>query len=50
MEGTEETVYNLETKIKNSLTPKLTGIEAKLMLMQANLKRFHSSNGEELLH
>jgi hypothetical protein len=49
VEANEETILELETKVKNVLGPKLIEIEAKLMLMQADLKRFRASTGEALL-
>jgi hypothetical protein len=49
VEAQEETVVELETKVKNVLGPKIVEIEAKLMLMQADLKRSRASTGESLL-
>lgn len=47
--GTEDTVSELEVKIKNSLGPKVTEVEAKLIVLQGELKKFRSSTGDELL-
>jgi hypothetical protein len=47
--GTEDTVPELEVKIKSSLGPKVTEVEAKLIVLQGELKKFRSSTGDELL-
>jgi hypothetical protein len=47
--GNEEAVSDLELKIKNTLGPKVTDVEAKLIVLQGELKKFRSSTGDELL-